>query len=126
MLESASVTVFILLTGIIIIFQGCLAAGMPWGEASMGGKYPGKYPPKMRVVAVINMLVLVFVAAIVLSHADLILPQLKSISRTGIWFVVGFLGLGTVLNTITPSKIERIWAPVALIQMIAVIIIAIS
>ncbi|HSI76835.1 MAG TPA: hypothetical protein VK957_13115 [Lunatimonas sp.] len=126
MIESASVTVFILLTGIIIIFQGCLAAGMPWGEASMGGKYPGKYPPKMRVVAVINMLVLVFVAAIVLSHADLILPQLKSISRTGIWFVVGFLGLGTVLNTITPSKIERIWAPVALIQMIAVIIIAIS
>lgn len=126
MLESASAIVFSILTGIVIIFQGCLAAGMAWGEASMGGKFPGKYPPKMRVIAIINMIILTFVAAIVLSHADLILPQLKSISKTGIWFVVVFFGIGTVLNTITPSKIERIWAPVALIQLITSLIVAVS
>ena len=126
MLVSASAIVFSLLTGIVIIFQGCLAAGMKWGEASMGGKYPGKYPPKMRVVAIINMIILTFVAAIVVSHAELILPQLKSISNTGIWFVVAFFCVGTVLNTITPSKIERIWAPVALVQTIASIIVAIG
>ncbi|MEX2410675.1 MAG: hypothetical protein WD607_04765 [Candidatus Paceibacterota bacterium] len=33
---------------------------MLWGEASMGGRYPGKYPPKMRIVAVLNMLLLGF------------------------------------------------------------------
>ncbi len=35
----------------VILFQFCLAIGLPWGEASMGGKYPGKYPLKMRIIA---------------------------------------------------------------------------
>ena len=126
MTEIIAATVFTILTGIVIIFQGCLAAGLPWGAASMGGKYPGKYPPKMRIVAIINMLVLGFAAAIVLSAADILFSQLKPIVRVGIWFVVGFYSIATILNTITPSKIERIWAPVALLQAITSSIVAIG
>ncbi len=126
MVESVSALVFMTATGIVILFQGCLAAGVPWGKASMGGKYPGKYPPKMRIVAIINMIILSFIVAIVLSQADLLLPQLKSISSIAIWFVVVFFGIGTVLNIITPSKIERIWAPVSLTQLITSIIVALS
>lgn len=125
MLESVSAIIFTALTGIVIIFQGCLAAGMPWGVASMGGRYPGKYPPKMRVVAVINMLILGFIATVILSEANLMFPQLKPISSIGIWVVVVFFAIGTIMNTITPSKIERIWTPVALIQLITSLIIAI-
>lgn len=126
MIEPVSAIVFAALTAIVMLFQACLAAGAPWGAASMGGKYPGKYPPKMRVVAIINMVVLGFMAALVLSKADILFPQLKTISTIGIWFVVAFLFLGTILNTITPSKIERIWAPVALVQFITSIIVAIG
>lgn len=73
------------------------------------------------------MMILGLIAALVLSNADLLLPQLKSISNIGIWFVVAFLALGTVLNTITPSKIERrIWAPVAFLQLITCLIVAIN
>jgi hypothetical protein len=125
-METTSAIIFTVFTGIVILFQGCLAAGLPWGAASMGGKYPGKYPPKMRFVAVINIFVLLLILTIVLSKAELILPQLQSISKIGIWFVVAFFGIGTVLNTITPSKIERIWAPVAAIQLITSVIIAIN
>ena len=125
-METTSAIIFTVFTGIVILFQGCLAAGLPWGKASMGGKYPGKYPPKMRIVAVINMILLSFIATIVLSEADLMFPQLKTISGIGIWFVVVFFFIGTIMNSITPSKIERIWAPVALIQMITSIIVAIS
>lgn len=121
-----SAIIFTSLTGIVIIFQGCLAAGMPWGEASMGGRYQGKYPPKMRVVAILNILILLFMAAIVLSEANLLLPQLKTISGIGIWVIAAFFCMGTVLNTITPSKIERIWAPVALVQLITSIIVAVG
>ena len=96
------------------------------GSSVYGGKYPGKYPPKMRIVAAINMLLLGFIATIVLSEADIMLPQLKIISSIGIWFVVVFFFIGTIMNTITRSKIERIWAPVALIQMITALIIAIG
>jgi hypothetical protein len=92
----------------------------------MGGRFPGKYPPKMRVVAVVNIFVLVFISLIVLVRAEIILLHLFSISKVAIWFVVGFSALGTVLNTITPSKIERIWAPIAAIQLITSLVIALS
>lgn len=126
MAEIVSAVIFTTLTGIVFIFQGCLAAGMPWGIASMGGRYPGKYPPKMRVFAIINMIILSFMAIIVLSRAGLLLPGIKPISEILVWFVTAFFCLGTVLNTITPSKIERLWAPVALGQLITCIIVAIS
>ena len=125
-METTSAIIFTVFTGIVILFQGCLAAGLPWGKASMGGKYPGKYPLKMRIVAVVNMLLLSFIAAIVLSEANLMFPQLKTISGVGIWVIVIFFVVGTIMNTITPSKIERIWAPVALIQLITSLIVAIS
>jgi hypothetical protein len=126
MIETISAFVFTVLTGIVMIFQGCLAAGVPWGEASMGGRYPGKYPTKMRIVAVLSIILLGFFATIVLSEADLWFPQFKPISSIGIWFVVAFFIIGTIMNTITQSKIERIWAPVALLQLITSIVVAIN
>jgi hypothetical protein len=123
-METASAVIFSVFTGIVIVFQACLAAGLPWGAASMGGRYPGKYPPKMRFVAVINMIILGFMAAVVLSEAGLMFPRLEPISGIGIWVVVVFFILGTIMNTITKSKIERIWAPVSLIQLITSIIVA--
>ena len=126
MTESLAAIIFTILTGIVLIFQGCLALGLPWVKASMGGKSPGKYPPKMKMVAIITMVILGVFVAIVLSKSDLLFPQLKPISNIGIWFVVAFMVLGTVLNTITPSKIERIWAPVAFFQLITSLIIAIG
>ena len=115
-----------ILTGVIILFQFCLSIGLPWGAASMGGKYPGKYPKKMRIVAVVNMILLSFLMMIVLVKAELILPQFLSFSEIAIWFVVAFYSIGTVLNTITPSKIERIWAPVIAIQLFTTFMIAIK
>ena len=126
MLVSLSAIAFSILTGLVIIFQGCLAAGLPWGAASMGGRFPGKYPPKMRVVAVLIMLVMGFLAALVLADAKLLFPELEPLAKTGIWFVVVFFLLGTIMNSISPSKIERIWVPVALLQFIASLIVAIS
>jgi hypothetical protein len=126
MLTTYAAIVFTVLSGIAIVFQACLAAGLPWGAASMGGRFPGKYPPRMRVVAVANMLLLAFLASLVVSKANVALPALKPVADTGIWFVVAFCALGTVLNTITPSKIERIWAPLLLVQLIASVLVALG
>lgn len=126
MVVSLFAYLFTILTGIVILFQLCLAVGLPWGAASMGGKYPGKYPPKMRIVPVVNMVVLAFIAIIVLSRAGLMLAGMMSFSKVAIWVVAVFFLASTIMNTITPSKIERVWAPVALIQLVAVVIIAFS
>ena len=118
--------IYALSMSIIIIFQGCLAAGLPWGAASMGGKFPGKYPPKMRIVAVINMFVLSFLALIVLSKAGLVLPQITTFANYAIWFVVAFGLVSIVLNSITRSKIERIWVPFTVIQFITSLYVALG
>lgn len=72
------------------------------------------------------MLLLALIASIVLIKAGLFLPNLLSIAQIGIWFVLAFCLIGTVLNTITPSKIERIWAPVALLQFVMALVVALG
>jgi len=125
MLVITSAYVFTILSAIIILFQLGLTVGMPWGKASMGGKYPGKYPPKMRVVSLVNIFIMIIIALIVLIKANIIFPQIKNISGIAIYFVVGFSVLATILNIITPSKIERIiWAPVTTLLLLTSIIVA--
>ena len=80
----------------------------------------------MRVVAFINILILSFIASIVAAKANLFLTEMTPFAQKAIWGVVAFFVLSTILNTITPSKIERIWAPVALIALIASIIVALG
>ncbi|WP_154853518.1 hypothetical protein [Cyclobacterium xiamenense] len=124
MIVTASLILFTALTGIVILFQLGLAASMPWGAASMGGKYPGKYPPKMRLVAIVNAVILGGMLVIAWVRAGRVFPELQSISSVGIWVMVVFFALGTVMNAITPSKIERIWVPVVLLQLISSLVLA--
>lgn len=124
-METAAI-IYTISTAIVVLFQVCLAIGLPWGAASMGGKYPGKYPPKMRIIALVNMIVLSFLTIIVLVKSGFLLPQLLSFSRYATWFVVVFSLISVVLNTITKSKIERIWIPVALIQFVTSLIVALN
>jgi len=119
--------IFAGLTSVIVLFQIALAAGVPWGSVSMGGKFPGKYPPKMRFVAVVNALILIFIALIALLRAGIVLYEYFNISKYAIWGVVAFTVLSLFLNLITPSKWERrIWAPVVFVMLITSAIIAFS
>jgi len=112
---------------IVILFQAGLSLGAPWGKLSMGGKYPGKYPHKMRIIALINILVLLLIEAIMLIRSNLIISDLFNLSRIAIWFVVVFFILGTVMNTITHSKWERIiWLPVNILLFVCSLLIALN
>lgn len=125
MFISESAYLFAVLIGVVILFQLLLAVGMPWGSYAMGGKFPGKYPPSMRVASIIQAFILAFLALIVLSKAGLIFPEWSSFAKTAIWFVVCFSVVATILNLITRSVWERrIWAPVSLLLLITSVIVA--
>ena len=127
MLISVSAIIFTVLIGLVIVFQLLLAAGMPWGSAAMGGKYPGKFPPAMRVAALVQIIVLLLFACIVLSAASVRFPEWTSFSHSAIWFVVAFSVISTILNLITRSVWERrIWAPVTVLLLITSLIVAIG
>lgn len=125
MVVTISAIVFSALIAIVILFQLSLAAGMPWGSYAMGGKFPGKFPPTMRIASLIQVILLSFIASIVLTKSGLLFPEWSSFSNAAIWFVVAFSVMATVLNLITRSVWERrIWAPVSLLMLITSIIVA--
>ncbi|MCZ8343995.1 MAG: hypothetical protein O9301_13255 [Leptospira sp.] len=117
MTDFVALFIFSSLNLIVVLFQMGLAIGMPWGALSMGGKFPGRQPLSMRIVAIVNILLLCFLNLIVGVHSGEIYPEFQGFASKAIWFVVVFFILGTILNTITPSKKERIWAPVCAVQL---------
>lgn len=118
---------FSVLIAFVVAFQLALALGAPWGEMAMGGKFPGRLPPRMRIAALVQIVVLVFIALIVLTRAGVILEEFSSLSKSVIWAVVVFSLIGAILNTITPSKKERmLWAPVSIVLLICATYVAVS
>lgn len=116
---------FGVLTAIVMLFQLALALGAPWGEMAMGGKYPGRFPPKLRVSAIAQMLLLGFTALIVLTRSGIVLESYFELSKLAIWFVVALCVVSAILNTITPSKKERmLWSPVTIILVVCAIVVA--
>lgn len=118
---------FSILIAFVVGFQLALALGAPWGELAMGGKFSGRLPPAMRIAALVQIVLLVFIALIVLTRAGVILGEFSSLSKSLIWAVVVFSLIGAILNTITPSKKERmLWAPVSLVLLICATCVAVS
>ena len=119
--------IFTILITFVILFQLGLLIGMPWGEYAMGGRFPGTYSWKMRLVAIVQIIILFFFAFVVLVRAEIIHSRYSELSMTAIWFVVGFFILSSVLNLITPSKKERnLWAPTSILLLITSLILALA
>ena len=118
---------FAAVTLISVLFQLALAAGMPWGHLAMGGRFPGKFPPALRIGAVVQAALLAFLACVVLARAGVAFPDLSNLANVLIWIAVGISGLSLIMNLITPSKWERrLWAPVALLMTLSSLIVALS
>lgn len=121
------VAIFGILIGIVALFQVALAAGMPWGMLSMGGRFPGRFPLAMRFVCLLQIGVLALLAAIVFARAGLILPEWAWLARGAIWGVVIFCTIALIANLLTPSKWERnIWAPVTAVLLTCSLFVAID
>jgi hypothetical protein len=124
-LTAAAAIVFALVTAGVIAFQFALALGAPWGAYAMGGAFPGRYPPPMRVAAVVQAVLLGVIAGIVLSAANVALPSLADSFPWLIWVVVVLMALGVFLNAISRSAGERrIWMPVTAILLLSSLVVA--
>lgn len=115
------------LLGVIALFQLALAAGAPWGAASWGGRHPGKLPAGYRIgSAIAGLFFYPAVAWILLDAAGVLGDDTSSGGWAGLWVLTGLFALSTVINLISPSKVERIWAPVALVLTVCCAILAIG
>ncbi len=93
----------------------------------MGGRFPGKYPLGMRVVAALNAVLLALLGLVVLSRAGLLLPEWAGVATWLIWGVVAFNAVGFVMNMITRSAGERLrWAPMTFVLLVTSLIVALT
>ncbi|HEY5799002.1 MAG TPA: hypothetical protein VIT92_02220, partial [Burkholderiaceae bacterium] len=93
---------FSVLAAGVIAFQAALAAGAPWGELTMGGKYPGRLPVPARLLALLSIVLLCGFAVILLARARLGSASHYTIAPAWSWAVVAYCAAGAVANAITP------------------------
>lgn len=124
-IRRAAAIVYAVVSAGVIAFQLALAAGAPLGSYAMGGAFPGRFPPAMRAVAVVQAALIVGMASVVLSRAGVAIPSWSRMSRWLVWLVVA-IGVATFLvNVATPSVGERtIWAPVAFVLLACSVAVA--
>jgi hypothetical protein len=119
--------VFALVTGMVVAFQVALALGAPWGSYAMGGAFPGRMPPPLRVAAMIQGILLAVLAIVVLADAGLLVVPILDEWPWLIWVPVAVSGVAVVLNGSTRSRGERrIWLPVALVLLLSSLGVALA
>lgn len=117
-----------ILFAILCLFQVALAAGVPWGHAAYGGANR-ELSTGLRITSVVAVGIWLFAILLVVrrSHGE----GLFFLSSTAVgiicWVLAGYLAIGTVMNGISRSKVERnIWTPVSLISCISVVVVNIQ
>ena len=120
--------VAVVLLAIIALFQAALALGAPWGEAAWGGQNPGVLPRNLRIASGIGAVVIYpLVILLVLAGDGLIDDGWLPIDTTVVmWVLAALLTVGAIMNAISRSPRERLWAPVALAVAICCALIAIG
>jgi hypothetical protein len=119
--------VFALVASGVVAFQLALALGAPWGAYAMGGAFPGRFPPPMRVAAVVQAALIAILAVGVLSAAGIVLPDVAAAFPWLDRVAVVVSAAAVVLNAISRSAGERrIWVPVAVVLLVSSLLVALS
>jgi hypothetical protein len=116
------------LIGVLVVFQLCLAAGVPWGRASYGGATP-VLPTRLRVTSAIAAPVWALIAFVVMRRAgyEVWAPLPDAVLPVVVWVVTGLLVLAVIMHIMTRSRIERaIWLPVVTVMLAATAFVAIA
>ena len=118
---------FALMCIVISLFQAALIFGAPWGELTLGGRWPGQLPIFGRVLAGASLVLVLVFAGIIVSRAGLASQSLPVFPPNWSWVVVGYFALGSVANAATPSRRERaIWLPTVLFMLVLSTLVALS
>ena len=111
----------------VVAFQLALALGAPWGGFAMGGAFPGRFPPPMRIAAAVQGILIGVLALGVLSAAGLAMPDVAVAFPWLPWLAVAVSAIAFVMNAISRSAGERrIWVPVTLVLLASSLIVALT
>lgn len=114
---SASLVAAYLFTGftaLLCAVQIAVVAGAPLGPYVWGGQHEGRLPQKLRISSAFSLLIYAVLVLVILDRAGAVHVLPAGISVPGTWVTFGFLVLGTIMNSISRSRKERmIMTPLA-------------
>ena len=114
-------------TLLVVSFQIALALGAPWGAYAMGGRFPGRFPPSLRLLALVQAVVLGLLGLVVASAAGLVDLRLSAELYWLMWLVVVLAALSLVMNAASRSPGERrLWVPVASVMLASSLVVALA
>jgi hypothetical protein len=127
--QTAAVGAAILVAG-VAVFQIALAAGLPLGEATWGGRAPttdGALIGASRLVAAVSGLILIGIAWVVLARVGVVSsgPLSDTTIIRATWVIVGFLVLNTLANLTAPHPVER-WVMGSITFVTAVLLVVVA
>jgi len=115
---SAAAPLFCLLALLVCLFQLALICGAPWGEITLGGRWRGALPWRVRLIPLLSILLLLAFCGVVWARAGLGFASWQGVAGSLIWVVVGYTALGVLVHIATPSPRERrTWLPVLLLML---------
>jgi len=124
---SAAAILFALICLTVCAFQLALIFGAPWGELTLGGKWRGALPPRVRALPAASLGLLLAIAAVILARAGVVRLSVGISIPLLAWLVVGYCLLGVIVNAATPSPRERaLWLPVLLCMLTLSAVVASS
>ena len=95
------------LFSIVIVLSILIICGLPLGDLTMGGRYK-VYPPKLRVVLAIQLILQVFFVVILLQMGGVIPLWFSSKVTKIIGIIIAiYLSLNIIMNMSSKSKKEK-------------------
>jgi hypothetical protein len=114
-MRAAAIVAAILLTA-VAVFQIALALGMRARRMAWGGGYEGKLPTGLRVASGVAGFVIYPLAALLVLEAGMVtdFEVVPDVGAVGMWVFTGLFAVAALMNLFSPSRLEKIWGPVAL------------
>ena len=114
------------LFGGLAAFQAALAAGAPLGKAAWGGQQ-AELDLGLRVASGVSAVVVSGAALVILRSGGqhVWAPVPSRWQRRAVWSLSAYMAVGTVLNAVSRSPIERaVWGPTALTASVLCAVVA--
>lgn len=100
-----------------ILFHLAAILGAPVGHLTMGGRWPGVLPLRVRLLSLLSAGILVLMARTVLVRAEVLSGRVPEWSLRA---MLAYLALAILAHVATPSSAERkLWLPMILVMTFA-------
>jgi hypothetical protein len=93
-----------------------------------GGQYEGRLPVGLRIASAVAGVVIYPLAIFLILEAGGVtdLGFVPDVGPIGMWVFAGLFAFGALLNLVSRSKAERVWAPVSMVIAVCCGIVAAS